>query len=144
TPAIETSISRVSHHPEVREVLRERQRELADEQAVVMVGRDIGTVVLPTADLTIVLSTSLDERARRRHADLVALYGEKAPSEDEVREEMARRDAGDATQMQRAPDAVVINNDHLLPEETVARILTILSEMREHTREQANSGEVHL
>ncbi len=144
TPAIETSISRVSHHPEVREVLRERQRELADEQAVVMVGRDIGTVVLPTADLKIVLSTSLDERARRRHADLVALYGEKAPSEDEVREEMARRDAGDATQMQRAPDAVVINNDHLLPEETVARILTILSEMREHTREQANSGEVHL
>src|SRR5215468_5557535 len=101
TPAVETSVSHVSHHPEVRQVLRERQRELADEQAVVMVGRDIGTVVLPTADLKIVLATSLAERARRRHADLVALYGENAPSEAEVREDMARRDAGDATQMLR-------------------------------------------
>jgi cytidylate kinase len=53
---------------------------------------------------------------------------------------MARRDAGDATQMLRAPDAIVINNDHLLPEETVARILTILSEMRERTRSQERSG----
>jgi cytidylate kinase len=134
TPAVEVNVSRVSHHPEVRQALRERQREMADRQAVVMVGRDIGTVVLPGADLKIVLSTSLEERARRRHADLVALYGENAPSEGEVRQEMARRDAADATQMLRAPDAVVINNDHLLPEETVARILTILAEMRERER----------
>jgi cytidylate kinase len=140
TPTVETNISRVSHHPEVREALRERQRAMADEQAVVMVGRDIGTVVLPNADLKIVLSTSLDERARRRHADLVALYGETAPSEDEVRKDMARRDAGDATQMLRAPDAIVINNDHLLPEETVARILTILTEMRERGRSQERAG----
>jgi CMP/dCMP kinase len=140
TPAVETNISRVSHHQEVRQALRERQREMADEQAVVMVGRDIGTVVLPNADLKIVLSTSLEERARRRHADMVALYGENAPAEDEVREDMARRDAGDATQMLRAPDAIVINNDHLLPEETVARILTILAEMREQARGQQHAG----
>ena len=140
TPAVEANVSRVSHHPEVRQALRERQREMADEQAVVMVGRDIGAVVLPTADLKIVLSTSLDERARRRHADLVALYGENAPSEEEVRGDMARRDAGDATQMRHAPDAVVINNDHLLPEETVARILTILTEMRERARSQEHAG----
>ena len=55
TPAVETNISRVSRHQEVRQALRERQREMADEQAVVMVGRDIGTVVLPNADLKIVL-----------------------------------------------------------------------------------------
>lgn len=143
TPAVESNVSRVSHHPEVRQALRERQRAMADEQAVVMVGRDIGTVVLPDADLKIVLTTSLDERARRRHADLVALYGENAPAEDEVREDMARRDAGDATQMLRAPDAIVINNDHLLPEETVARILTILAEMRERARSQKHSGEAN-
>jgi len=140
TPNVEANVSHVSHHPDVRQALRERQREMADEQAVVMVGRDIGTVVLPNADLKIVLSTSLDERARRRHADLVALYGENAPSEDEVREDMARRDAGDATQMLRAPDAVVINNDHLLPEETVAQILTMLTEMRERARGQQHGG----
>lgn len=128
TPAVEANVSRMSRHPSVREALIERMREMASNQTVVMVGRDIGAVVLPDAAVKIVLMTSIDERARRRHADLVALHGAQSPSLDEVREDMVQRDAKDAAQMRIAPDAIVIHNDHLMPEETVARILTIIRE----------------
>jgi CMP/dCMP kinase len=93
---------------------------------VVMVGRDIGTVVLPDADLKIWLTTSLEKRAHRRHGDLVASMGEQAPTLEEVRAEIARRDEKDTGQMQLAPDAYIINNDALTADETVARILTLL------------------
>lgn len=71
-PAVEARVSVVSSHPGVREAMRERQRALAGQRGVVMVGRDIGTVVLPDADLKIYLSVSVEERARRRHGDLGA------------------------------------------------------------------------
>src|SRR5262249_54626686 len=96
-------------------------------RGVVMVGRDIGTVVLPDADLKIYLTTSLEERARRRHADLVALYGDAAPTLDEVRDEISQRDAKDAAQMRPAADAVGINNDHLEAHEVVDRIVALLA-----------------
>ena len=95
--------------------MRERQRESAAALPVVMVGMDIGTVVLPDADLKIFLTTSLDERAQQHHADLVATLGPSAPSIDEVREEIAARDAGDTNHLHVASDAVVINNDTLTP-----------------------------
>ena len=103
---------------------------MANDQTVVMVGRDIGTVVLPEADLKIWLITSLEHRAARRHGDLVASMGAEAPTLDEVRAEIARRDEKDRDQMRPAPDAHTINNDHLTAEETVARILTLLREHR--------------
>ena len=130
TPEVERNVSRVSSHPAVRQALIDRMRAMANDQTVVMVGRDIGTVVLPEADLKIWLSTSLEHRAARRHGDLVASMGAEAPTLDEVRAEIARRDEKDRDQMRPAPDAHTINNDHLTAEETVARILTLLREHR--------------
>ena len=126
SPQVEALVSRVSRHPQVREVMRRRQREVADEQSVVMVGRDIGTVVLPGADLKIHLVTSLAARAERRYGDLVAKLGAKAPSLDEVRAEIAQRDALDAPNMRVAEDAVEIDNTHLEADDVVRRILALL------------------
>jgi cytidylate kinase len=125
TPEVEAAVPAVSRHPGVREIMRLRQQEIADSLALVMVGRDIGTVVLPHADLKIFLTTSLDERARRRHGDLVAKLGPAAPSFAEVREELRSRDERDAKQTKIAADAEVIANDDLLPHETVACILAL-------------------
>ena len=130
TPEVEKNVSRVSSHPAVRRALIARMRAMANDQTVVMVGRDIGTVVLPDADLKIWLITSLEQRAERRHGDLVASMGAEAPTLDGVRAEIARRDEKDREQMQPAPDAHVINNDHLTAEETVARILALLRQRR--------------
>ncbi len=127
-PAVEAAVSQVSRHPAVREALIARMRALAGARGVVMVGRDIGTVVLPDADVKIYLTTSLEERAQRRHADLVALYGAAAPTLAEVRDDISQRDAKDAAQMHPAPDAIGINNDHLEAGEVVERILELLAE----------------
>lgn len=134
TPAVEAAVSRVAAHPAVRTALIARMRALADDAAVVMVGRDIGTVVLPDADLKIYLTTSIAERARRRHGDLVAQLGEQAPSYEEVCADIARRDAIDQAQMRPAEDAITINNDHLAPAETVARILDELRRRQARAR----------
>ena len=128
TPAVEAHVSRVSIHPVVRAALRERQREIASNQSVVMVGRDIGTVVLPDADLKIHLVTSLEERARRRHGDLVAQYGAASPTLEQVRQEIAERDTLDAPNMGVAPDAVEIDNTHLEADQVVERIVSLLRE----------------
>jgi cytidylate kinase len=129
TPPVEAAVSQVSRHPAVREALIRRMRELADERGVVMVGRDIGTVVLPDADLKIYLVTSTDERARRRHADLLAKYGPTAPTLETVRREIEQRDALDAPNMRAAPDARTIDNTNLEADEVVERILGYLSEL---------------
>jgi CMP/dCMP kinase len=131
TPEVETNVSQVSRHPGVRDALRILQRAMADDQTVVMVGRDIGTVVLPDADLKIWLTTSLEQRAERRHADLVASMGAAAPTLDEVRQEIASRDEKDRQQSHPASDAHIINNDLLTADETVARILTLLHQLKQ-------------
>jgi cytidylate kinase len=128
TPKVDAAVSQVSNYPDVRVALIERMREMAGTATVVMVGRDIGTVVLPDADLKIYLTTSIDERAKRRHGDLLATYGEAAPALETVRREIEQRDASDTPNMRPAPDAVVINNDHLLADEVVARIERLLAE----------------
>ncbi len=128
TPAVEGAVSAVSRHPTVRTALIERMRQMADEQSVVMVGRDIGTVVLPNATLKIYLTTSIGHRAARRHGDLVRQQGDAAPSLAQVEAEMAARDAKDATQMQPAENTITINNDHLEADDVVARIADLLAE----------------
>ncbi len=127
-PAVEVAVSQVSRHPSVRAALIARMREMAAERGVVMVGRDIGTVVLPDADLKIFLTTSIEERAKRRHGDLVAKYGNNSPTLEDVRQEIAQRDAIDAPNTRVAADAITINNDNLEADEVVDRILKLLSE----------------
>lgn len=128
TPTVDRTVSQVSTPASVRETLTARMREMAGNAPVVMVGRDIGTIVLPAAHVKIYLMTSVSERARRRHADLVRQLGDRAPSLETVHRDIATRDERDRTQMQPAADAVVINNDELEPAETVALIMGIIRE----------------
>lgn len=131
TPAVEAAVSRVSAHPEVRRIIRARQRALADDQGMVMVGRDIGTAVLPDADLKVYLEVSVEERARRRHADLVRALGDRAPAFEQVRAELARRDEQDAAQMRPADDAVMLRTDEMQADEAVAHILGMVRQTHE-------------
>ena len=119
---ITRSVSTVSAHAAVRALLRAKQRAIALQGNVVMVGRDIGTVVLPEAELKIFLTASSEERARRRHRELVARLGEHHPqraSLPEVLHDIRRRDALDAPNMQRASDAIEVVTDGM----TVAQVL---------------------
>jgi CMP/dCMP kinase len=124
--AVTSSVSAVSAHPEVRSILIAKQRAMAAQGNVVMVGRDIGAVVLPDAELKIYLTASLDERARRRHAELAERLGEQNPSLpplDAIREDIARRDTIDHDNMRPASDAIEIETDHLSVSEVLATIL---------------------
>lgn len=130
TPAVDANVSRMSSPAAVRETLIARMREMAANTPVVMVGRDIGTVVLPDAELKIFLTTSIEERANRRHGDLVAKYGAESPSLEDVRREIAQRDALDMPHMRIAADAVSLNNDSLQADEVVELILRLLDKRR--------------
>jgi CMP/dCMP kinase len=117
--------SRVSTHPGVRQALLGLQRDLASAGGVVMDGRDIGTVVLPNADLKVFLDASLEERARRRHEELLG-RGE-AVTLDEVRRALAERDRQDTERatapLRPAEDAVLVDSTAATIDEVVATLL---------------------
>jgi len=115
-PRIDRVVSSVARHPDVREVMRERQRELGSHGDAVIEGRDIGTVVCPDADVKVYLVADEAERARRRVVDRPEI-GEEALATD-----LRLRDERDAAQMQAAPDAQEIDTTALSIEEVVARI----------------------
>lgn len=106
-PAISEHASRVSAHPVVRAFLLETQRKLAREHDVIMDGRDIGTVILPDAQVKIFLHADVEDRARRRFEEL-AQRG-TPQSYEEVLEAMRLRDARDSVQTQMAQDAIDVN-----------------------------------
>ena len=128
TPEVDHHVSVVSAHPEVRLVANQRLREIANGGGIVMVGRDIGTVVLPNADLKLYLTASGEERARRRCKELQA-RGLDADY-DAILAEMRRRDeldSGRATAPLRpAADAIHLDSDHLTVEEEVEGVLALL------------------
>jgi len=115
-PRIDRVVSSVARHREVREVMRERQRELGSHGDAVIEGRDIGTVVCPNADVKVYLVADAVERARRRTADRPEI-GEEALATD-----LRLRDERDAAQMQPAPDAQEIDTTELSIDEVVDRI----------------------
>jgi cytidylate kinase len=127
TPEASDLSSRVSALPGVREQMVLRQRAMGRHGGVVMEGRDIGTVVFPEAQVKIFLDASVGERARRRRRDLEA-RGVGMPLA-QVRREIEERDARDAgreaSPMQPAPDAVLLDTDGLSVEEVIARILDL-------------------
>jgi CMP/dCMP kinase len=128
------SVSAVSTHSQVREIMRARQRALAaQEQGVVMVGRDIGSVVLADAELKVYLNASLEERAERRRSELVARQGSEdgLPTLDEVIEDIRRRDALDHDNMRPAHDAIVIMTDNLSVPQVLEMIAGYLEEAKE-------------
>jgi cytidylate kinase len=112
-PRIDRVVSSVARHPEVREVMRERQRELGSDGDAVIEGRDIGTVVCPDAEVKVYLVADAAERARRRVADRPEI-GEEALATD-----LRLRDESDAAQMTAAPDAQEIDTTELSVGEVV-------------------------
>ncbi|HLX56774.1 MAG TPA: (d)CMP kinase [Ktedonobacteraceae bacterium] len=130
--AVTEIVSQVSSHPEVRSVLIAQQRALAyQHDGVVMVGRDIGAVVLPDAELKIYLTASLEERARRRYAELEErlVAGSAAlPSLQEVSNDIERRDETDKENMRPAHDAIVIMTDNLNVPQVLEVIYACLEE----------------
>jgi cytidylate kinase len=126
------TVSIVSAHPEVRAVLIAQQRAMAQQNGgVVMVGRDIGAVVLPDAELKIYLTASLMERARRRYAELEQRQGAASsslPSLEEVVKDIARRDEIDHDNSRPAPDAIIITTDNLTVEQVLEVIYSYLEE----------------
>jgi cytidylate kinase len=130
--AVTGVVSPISANPEVRAILIAQQREMAKQvDGIVMVGRDIGAVVLPDADLKIYLTASLQERARRRHAELVERLGKHnptLPAMEEVLADIQRRDEIDHDNMRPAEDAIVIVSDNLSVPQVLEVICSYLEE----------------
>lgn len=127
TPEVTHIVSRVAALAPVRAKMVELQRAMAADGAVVMDGRDIGTNVLPNADVKIFLTASVEERARRRYDEMK----EKGyvVDFDELKHEIAARDKQDSEReiapLRQAKDAVLIDTTTLSVEDVVARILEL-------------------
>jgi len=120
--AVTNAVSMASSHKPVRTIIVAQQRAMAQRNGVVMVGRDIGSVVLPDAELKIFLTASLEERARRRYAELRERLGEQNPAMptlESVRQDIERRDYIDRDNLQQTADAIVISTDHLSIEQVL-------------------------
>jgi len=126
-PAVDANVSVVSAYRGVREALSKQQRRIGLRGKIVMVGRDIGTVVLPEADLKIYLDASAGERARRRFNEMTA-RGANVNYED-VLAKVIERDRIDSTRdvapLKAAEDAVVINSNNLDVEEVFEKVLAL-------------------
>jgi cytidylate kinase len=125
---VDANVSHVSAYPGVRMAMTAQQRRIGQRGGVVMVGRDIGTVVLPEAELKIYLDASVEERARRRFEE-VQLRGE-TQSYIEILASMRRRDQIDSTRaiapLRPASDAVIINSDGLNIEQVMLKVAELL------------------
>jgi cytidylate kinase len=124
-PEVDEHVSAVSRVPELRAALLERQRALAADGGIIMAGRDIGTVVLPDADLKIFLNASAEERARRRAEERgIDPHG---PEGRYILAQLKRRDEFDSTRpvapLRAAHDAVVITTDGNTFEQTVGAVV---------------------
>lgn len=114
----------VARHPEVREVMRERQRSLGAVGDSVIEGRDIGSVVTPAAEVKVFLVANEAERARRRSADRPGVGAETLAAD------LRRRDERDAVNTQPADDAVLLDTTNLSVDEVVDRIAELVEARR--------------
>ncbi|WP_319452499.1 MULTISPECIES: (d)CMP kinase [unclassified Mycobacterium] len=129
--AVTAAVSAVSAVPAVRTLLVQRQRELADGNgSVVVEGRDIGTVVLPDADVKVFLTASAEERARRRNDQNVAAG--LNDDYDAVLADVRRRDHLDSTRavspLRAAEDAVVVDSSDWTETQTIAHLLELVQQ----------------
>jgi len=131
TPEMDAAASIVARQPAVRRVLVDRQRALAAEGGTVMEGRDIGTVVLPRAQVKIYLDASPEERARRRATDPAHASGKGTAAIQDVATALAERDRRDTTRaaspLAVAEDAVVIDTTAMSIEQAVERVMDIVT-----------------
>ena len=130
TPEISMYASKVSALPEVRAFLLDLQRNMAREYSVVMDGRDIGTVILPDAEVKIFLTASDEKRAERRWRELVD-KGQQVTL-TEVLDDMRRRDAQDSARavapLRQAEDALLVDTSGLTLEESIAAVLAAIEQ----------------
>ena len=125
--SVDANVSVVSAYAGVRKALSEQQRRIGMRGKVVMVGRDIGTVVLPEADLKIYLDASAEERAKRRYDELIA-RGEAADY-DEILRKVIERDRIDSTRavapLRPADDAIIIDSDKMDVEQVFTHVMEL-------------------
>ena len=130
TPEVSAAASAVSAQPPVRAFLLKTQQDLAEECSVVMDGRDIGTVVLPDAQLKVFLTATAEERAHRRFLELQE-RGTPQPYEQVLRE-MNERDERDtkraAAPLRAAEDAVMLDTTDMTPDEVLAFLKKLVEE----------------
>ena len=119
---IDRQVPVVAGHPEVRQTMRERQRQLAEGGDVVMEGRDIGTIVVPNADVKVYLSADANVRAGRRQAERPDIGG------DALVTDLRRRDERDAPRLAPATDAEQIDTTALQVDDVVTRIEQLVQE----------------
>lgn len=134
---VSREVSFISSLKPVRDRLRELQQAMGRNRAIVMDGRDIGTVIFPDAELKIFLVADPHERARRRHAELsLKAQGSPVPSVEELEEEIKQRDRDDEQRthapLRRHPDAIVVDTSNMTIEEQVgviyAHVISIVGE----------------
>ncbi len=130
SPQVDSWVSVVAAHPGVRQALRDIQRRIALQGRIIVVGRDIGTVIVPEADLKIFLNASLEERARRRYQEARA-RGLQV-SLEQVLQDLRRRDTLDSQRavapLRPAQDAHIIHTNGMTPEEVFRRIMALIQE----------------
>ncbi|MEJ2607311.1 MAG: (d)CMP kinase [Anaerolineales bacterium] len=130
SPEVDRNVSQVSMYSGVRDILTRRQREIGKRGRVVMVGRDIGTVVLPDADLKIYLDASAEARARRRYLENEARGN--SLSYEEILQAVKRRDHIDSTRelapLRAAGDAIVIDSTQLNITQVFDRVFTLVED----------------
>ena len=132
TPEISMGASRVSAIPQVRDFLLETQQDLAKKQSVVMDGRDIGTVVLPDAQVKIFLTASAQKRAERRFLELKEKQPDSYPTFEAVFADVIQRDKQDMNReialLKQANDAILVDTSNLNLDESEALLLKICKE----------------
>ncbi len=130
TPEMSMAASRTSAIPAVRARLFDLQQKLARENNIIMDGRDIGTVVLPNADVKIFLTASAEERAKRRFKELTEKPD--CPTYEEILKDIIQRDYNDSHRetapLKQAEDAVLVDTTELTLEQSAARITEIIKE----------------
>lgn len=127
-PEVDANVSVVSAYRGVRTALSRQQRRIGQRGNVVMVGRDIGTVVLPEADLKIYLDATAEERAKRRYDETIARGG--TADYNEILSKVTERDRIDSTRdvapLKAAEDAIVLDSDKLTADEVFAQVMKLI------------------
>lgn len=142
SPQVDDHVSVVAANPGVRQAMLAIQRQLAARGRVIMAGRDIGTVVLPDADLKIYIDASLEKRAERRYSQRIS-NGEAADL-SQIREGLRQRDTLDSERetapLLRAPDAVYLDTTELSLEQSVEAAYQIVVAWNKHRPDPAGEA----
>ncbi|HSL46016.1 MAG TPA: (d)CMP kinase [Anaerolineales bacterium] len=128
TRKVDENVSIVAAYRGVRKALSQQQRRIGQRGNIVMVGRDIGTVVLPDADLKIYLDATAEERAKRRYEEIVARGGN--PNYKEILKRVIERDRIDSTRdvapLRAAEDAIILNSNELTADQVFEQVLALV------------------